>query len=78
MGLMFKTFFKKKNEKKIITKIIHSLIIVYAAFADNLLTNSFIFSVDKDLGRSIGRPRPRSQTKEANTPRARDTPNNTV
>jgi len=51
---------------------------VYAAFADSLLTNSFIFSVEKDLGRSMGRPRPRSQTKEANTPRARDTPNNTV
>lgn len=51
---------------------------IYAAFAAVLLTNSFIFSVDKDLGRSMGRPRPRSQTKEANTPRARETPNNTV
>lgn len=51
---------------------------VYAAFVDVLLINSFIFSVDKDLGCSIGIPRPRSQIKEANTPRARDTPNNTV
>jgi len=65
--------FHLKKKKKIILSV-H----VYAAFADNLLANSFIFSVDKDLGRSIGRPSPRSQTKEANTPRARDTPNNTV
>lgn len=35
-------------------------------------------SVEKDLGRSMGRPRARSQTREASTPRARDTPNNTV
>lgn len=35
-------------------------------------------SVDMDFGRSIGRPRARSQTSEANTPRARETPNRTV
>lgn len=35
-------------------------------------------SVDMDLGRSMGRPRARSQTSEANTPRARETPNSTV
>lgn len=35
-------------------------------------------SVEKDLGRSMGRPRARSQMREASTPRARETPNNTV
>lgn len=35
-------------------------------------------SVENDLGRSMGRPRARSQTREASTPRARETPNNTV
>uniref|UniRef100_A0A336LIL1 CSON011133 protein n=1 Tax=Culicoides sonorensis TaxID=179676 RepID=A0A336LIL1_CULSO len=35
-------------------------------------------SVDIDLGRSIGKPRARSHTSEARTPKARETPNNTV
>lgn len=35
-------------------------------------------SVDIDFGRSIGRPKARSQTSEANTPRARETPKSTV
>lgn len=35
-------------------------------------------SVDIDFGLSIGKPRARSHTKDANTPNARDTPNNTV
>uniref|UniRef100_A0A1A9UHU3 Uncharacterized protein n=1 Tax=Glossina austeni TaxID=7395 RepID=A0A1A9UHU3_GLOAU len=33
-------------------------------------------SVEKDLGRSMGKPNARSHIREENTPRARETPNN--
>lgn len=46
--------------------------------ANYLLVALMSPSVDMDLGRSMGRPRARSQTSEANTPRARETPNSTV
>lgn len=42
------------------------------------LTNSLIHSVVTVLGRSMGRPRARSQIRLASTPRARLTPKSTV
>lgn len=42
------------------------------------LTDFISRSVLKDLGLSMGNPRARSQTKDAKTPKARDTPKRTV
>lgn len=41
-------------------------------------TNFLSAGVEYDFGRSIGKPRARSQMSDARTPKARDTPNITV
>lgn len=50
-----------------------------AGLSVHLYPTSFIRpSVVSDFGRSMGRPRARSQMSDDSTPRARDTPNRTV